>query len=420
MGTTSQVVRRTNQRAKQTRKQINQIRLYSDVWLIGTIVAMAIFGVIMVRSASTYYSDAKSTEIFVRQLIFVAVGLVSMMGIGFFFNYQWTRTLAIFGGIATLLMLVVVAFLSITSDVIVRGLFGDSVQPSELAKPVLILYLAVWLEAKQDIIEDFNWGLVSIIILLGCVGGLILLQPDISATITVIFLGILMYFLGGARPFHMLLVTLGVAFILWVMISFNPLDIGRINEFQVAINNIREASYHVTRSLEAFSSASLFGSGLGESDLKFTGLPVPHTDSIFAVIVEETGLIGATMLMLGYLVILWRGFVIANRAPDLLGKLVAAGLSIWIVLEAFINIGSMLVVIPFAGNALPLISYGGSSLVTTLIAIGIILSIARTNEIERQENERRPFSEVVNLRRGNGRGRVSRFDRSRSHRTSNG
>lgn len=416
MGSTTQVVKRSNRRSKQAHRQINRIRLYSDVWLIGAVVAMTIFGAIMVRSASFYY-EARSTQIFLRQLTFIVVGLLSMTGIGFLFDYRWSRKIAVFAGIGTLLMLFAVAILSVITGGTVRALFGDSVQPSELAKLVLIIYLAVWLEAKQDVIRDFNWGFLSISVLLGVVGIMILLQPDISAAITVVFLGLLMYFLGGAQPLHILLAFAMVAFMVWVMISFNPLNIDRITQFTIALDNIQEASYHVQRSLEAFSSATLFGKGLGESEIKFTGLPVPHTDSIFAVIVEETGLVGGISLMLGYLVILWRGMLISHRAPDFLGKLIAAGLTIWIVLEAFINIGSMLVLIPFAGNALPLISYGGSSLITTLFGVGIILSIARKSEIQRQEKERSPFGEVVNLRRGNRRGRVSRYDSSRRSRS---
>jgi cell division protein FtsW len=172
----------------------------------------------------------------------------------------------------------------------------------------------------------------------------------------------------------------------------------------------------VVRSIEAFVRGKWFGVGIGMSEIKLTGLPYPFTDSIFAVIAEETGLAGATVLVGLYLAFLWRGLTIAQRAPDELGRLLAGGLSIWIATEAFINMAVMLNILPFAGNALPFISKGGSNLLFTFAAVGVVLNISRAS-VQSEEQEGSTLSEVVNLRWRNGRRRVSRSRRSESSRS---
>jgi len=171
-----------------------------------------------------------------------------------------------------------------------------------------------------------------------------------------------------------------------------------------------KADYQVQRSLEAFANGGLLGVGIGNSKVKLTGLPVPHTDSVFAVVGEETGLLGAAFLVILYGFILWRGLLIAKRAPDGLGSVLAAGLCVWLVMEAYINMAVMVGLLPFAGNALPFISVGGSNLMVSLAAIGILLNISRLSA-KNKELEERSFSEVVDLRRRDRRRSVSRPQR---------
>jgi cell division protein FtsW len=149
-----------------------------------------------------------------------------------------------------------------------------------------------------------------------------------------------------------------------------------------------EANYHVLRSYEAFVQGGWFGVGIGQANTKLTGLPVPPTDSIFAVVGEETGLLGSTVLILLFCILLWRGLAIAHRAPDELGRLLAAGITLWIAMEAFINMGVMVGLLPFAGNALPFVSYGGSNLVATLIGIGILFNVAQVSGRQEKHQER--------------------------------
>jgi cell division protein FtsW len=173
-----------------------------------------------------------------------------------------------------------------------------------------------------------------------------------------------------------------------------------------------EASYHVRRSLEAFVNGGWFGVGIGHGITKLIGLPVPHSDSIFAVVAEETGFFGSSILVILYGLFLWRGMKIANNAADGFGKLLASGLSIWIAMEAFFNMAGMTGLLPFAGNALPFISAGGSNLVVSLASVGILFSISRISVKEQEEKERRSSGAVVDLRGWNRRRSLPRSRRS--------
>jgi cell division protein FtsW len=177
------------------------------------------------------------------------------------------------------------------------------------------------------------------------------------------------------------------------------------------------ASYHVQRSVGAFVNGGWLGTGINDGTVKLTDLPLPHSDSIYAVIGEELGVWGASLMVILYSLILWRGLLIARNASDELGRLIAAGLSFWLVMEAFFNMGGILGLLPFAGNALPFVSAGGSNLVVSLAAVGILLNISRLSVKEREQDERRTFSEVVGLRRRDWRGRVSRTRRTRTARS---
>jgi cell division protein FtsW len=247
------------------------------------------------------------------------------------------------------------------------------------------------------------------LILIGLNAGLVLLQPDISAAATIIVLGGILFYLAGGDMKKIVFVIIGVAFFGAIVVLVSTTGRTRMMDYLNGLQNPVQASYHVQRSLEAVVKGGLFGVGIGRATTKFTGLPVAPTDSIFAVIIEETGLLGALLVVGLFILILWRGLYIANRAPDPLGRLLAAGLTIWIFMEAVINMGVLVNLLPFAGNALPLISAGGSSLTTTLMSFGIILNVARTNT--GVIPERRPASAVVNLRGWDRRGSVSRSGR---------
>jgi cell division protein FtsW len=385
-----------------------------DVPLLVVSITLGIIGLLMVYSASWDYSFqlfGSSTQIFQRQVLWLALGVV-VAAILVFFDYRIYRKLAVPFMILSIALLVLVLVLSDVRNNAVRTLFGGSIQPSELAKLVMIIYLAVWLFSKREQLSDVNFGLIPLAGILGVVGGLIFVQPDLSAVITLFAMGGIMFFLAGGDLKQIGFLLLLALLFGWVIVALNSTGSERVSSYLAGLRDPFDASYHVRRSLEAFVKGGWFGAGIGNSETKLTGLPVPPTDSIFAVIGEETGVFGATVMVVLYTVILWRGLGIARRAPDGLGTLLAAGLSIWLVMEAMVNMAVMVGLLPFAGNALPLISAGGSNLVVTCMAIGILLNISRLT-VKTREEEEKSFGEMVNLRRWDRRQRVSRSRRSR-------
>jgi cell division protein FtsW len=252
-------------------------------------------------------------------------------------------------------------------------------------------------------------AMIPLSVIMGVVGGLIALQPDLSAVVTIGLLGTLMFFLAGGSLKHFLfMMAIGIVVGTIVLRSgLFPTGPDRVNSFMAGLKDPLQYSEHVRRSLEAFMRGGWLGVGIGRSQTKLNGLPFPHTDSVFAVVGEETGVLGAGILVLLYLVFLWRGWVISRKAPDGLGVLLCGGLTFWLALEALINMLVMVGLLPFAGNALPFISSGGSNLMVVMASVGIILNISRMSEKSKQREEK-GFNAVVNLRGGDRRRRVSR------------
>jgi cell division protein FtsW len=388
-----------------------------DIPLILAVVALSVFGLIMLYSASFDFSFnlfGSPTHMFARQVKWLGVGILLAFGLSRF-DYHYWRNVVVFAMLATIGLLVTVLFINEIRLGASRSLYEGSYQPSEVAKLISIIYLAVWLYAKRDYLHDISLGLIPLGVILGIIGGLIYLQPDISAAGTVLVLGGLLFFLAGADIKQIVFLLILAIFMGWVIVQFSVTGQDRVASFLAGLQDPTHASYHVQRSFEAVIKGGFFGVGLGQADTKLTGLPFAPTDSIFAVVAEELGLFGSILLMSLYAFLVWRGLVIARRAPDMLGTLLASGVTFWIGMEALINMAVMVGLMPFAGNALPFISAGGSNLVSTLSAIGIILNISRQSgeSVKKEENERRSFGAVVDLRRGNGRRSVSRSRRSR-------
>jgi cell division protein FtsW len=214
------------------------------------------------------------------------------------------------------------------------------------------------------------------------------MQPDISAAATIVVMGGILFFLAGGSVKQIALLLGGAPIVAFLLMQVSLTARVRVNDYLTGFQNLALANDHVLRAYEAFVKGGWFGVGLGQAETKLTGLPVPPTDSIFAVIGEELGLVGVLFVVVLFGFILWRGLLIARKAPDMFGSLLAAGLTLWITLEAFINMGVMVGLAPFAGNALPLVSYGGSSLMATLVALGILMNIAQVSRAQKQEEER--------------------------------
>jgi cell division protein FtsW len=388
-----------------------------DIPLILAVVALVVFGLIMLYSASFDFSFnefGSPTHMFARQVRWLGVGILLAFTLSLFDYHRW-RHAVVFAMLGTIGLLVTVLFVNEIRLGASRSLYEGSYQPSEVAKLISIIYIAVWLYAKRDFLHDISLGLIPLGVILGIIGGLIYLQPDLSAAGTVLVLGGLLFFLAGADIKQIVFILILAIFMGWVIVQFSVTGQDRVASFLAGWEDPTHASYHVQRSFEAVVKGGFFGVGLGQADTKLTGLPFAPTDSIFAVIAEELGLFGSMLLMSLYAVLVWRGLVIARRAPDMLGTLLASGMTFWIGMEALINMAVMVGLMPFAGNALPFISAGGSNLVSTLSAIGIILNISRLSgeNVKKEEDDWRSLGAVVDLRRGNGRRSVSRPRRSR-------
>ncbi|UCH60180.1 MAG: FtsW/RodA/SpoVE family cell cycle protein, partial [Anaerolineales bacterium] len=320
------------------------VQLGIDVPLLLITTTLMVFGLLMVYSASWDYSFqlyGSASQIFVRQLLWLLLAVAVAVLLAFLDYHIWIRLAVPAMGI-TILMLVAVLIVGDVRNNAVRTLLSGSVQPSELAKIITVIYLSIWLYAKRDQLGNINFGMIPLAGILGIVGGLIFIQPDLSAVITIVFLGGVMFFLAGGdlRQIGLLLM---VAFLFgYLVVVLNPTGSERVSSYLAGLKDPTQASYHVRRSLESFVRGGWFGVGIGKAKTKLTGLPVPPTDSIFAVIGEETGVFGATMLVILYALIFWRGMGIAKRAPDQLGTLFTAGLSLWLAIEAFINMAVML------------------------------------------------------------------------------
>jgi cell division protein FtsW len=380
-----------------------------DVVLLLIVVSLLAAGLVTV--ASTTWGVSYSTQdsqsvwvLFLRQLGFAVLGLVGM-GILYVIDYRIflrAKGLVVLFALVTVVLLVAVLFLRGESLTRV-GLIGQSGQPSELAKFVTVIYLAVWLVSKADVLHDVKLGLIPYAALIALFSGLIAVEPDVSAAVTVVLLGIAMFYFGGGKIQNVvtgsLVIGVGGATLAAV---FRP---QRIAEYLAGWRNIREANLHIREALSAISSGGIFGLGAGASRFKYFSLPAAHTDSVFAVIGEELGFVGALVVLALFALLIWRGYRIAVNARDELGLLLAAGMTTWVALEAIINILTILQILPFAGNALPFFSYGGSNLVLTLAAMGLLLNISRNR---REEGAAEEIREDPSLRRGDGRRHLPR------------
>ncbi|MGD8554178.1 MAG: FtsW/RodA/SpoVE family cell cycle protein [Anaerolineales bacterium] len=358
-------------------------RLGFDPWLLLLVICLLAFGLVMVYSASwdvSYRMYQDPSALLFRQMGNLALGLLAML-VAARIPLHWLRRFALPIMVFAIIALIAVLLVG-GGDEPRRSFLGGSVQPSELAKLALIIYLAVWMESKEDRLADWGYGFWPLMVIVGLVGGLVLQQPDLSAAITIGVVALMMFVLAGARFIQTLLIMVGSSTVGYLLVRVNRTGIQRWEDFVAGLVDIEKASYHVQASLQAFFTGGLLGRGLGASRGKFGLLPAPHTDSIFAIVGEELGLAGALLTLALFGLFLWRGFRIASKANGKLAMLLASGISFWIGLEAFVNMSVLLGLLPFAGNALPFISFGGSSLMTTLAGVGLLLNVSRRLPVE--------------------------------------
>jgi cell division protein FtsW len=389
-------------------KRARRVYRDPDYALIAAVAGLVIVGLMMVYSATfdwSYQRYGSSLHIALRQFGWTGIGIVVLIVFAFV-PYDWWQKAAVPVLGVTLLLLILVLIIGDERFGAQRSFLEGSVHPGELAKLSMVIYIATWLASKGDQIRDVTYGLVPFGVLIGVVVGLIVAQPDLGTAALIGLTSLSVFFFAGAEILQ-LAAGGGVSAITFVfLISKFPHAMERITDWVTVWYSPELASYHMKQTLIALGSGGLFGVGLGQGQQKLGYLPTPHTDTIFAVLGEETGLAGCLFVIGLFALFAYRGFKIAMEAQDPFAALLASGLTCWITFEALTNVGVVTGLLPFTGMVLPFISSGGSAMVTSLAGVGLLLSISRGRDPSRREESRQYAS--LDRRWGNRGTRVSR------------
>lgn len=376
----------------------NQHRL--DTWLLILVVGMTLFGIVMIYSASVIVGHNIFADggYFVRkQMISGVIGLIGLI-IASSIDYKYWQKVSGLMLPVTLLLLISVFFFSKGE---INGahrwitIFGQTFQPSELAKLTLIIYLSGWFASRikenklDNLVETF--GSFAVVMLIIAV--LMLKEPDFGTLAIMAVASIAIYFVAGINWKQ---IVLGAA-VLTVCVAgialSSPYRRARIVTFLNPTADTADVSYHVYNIGIAIGSGGAWGVGFGESKQKRGFLPEPQTDSIFAVITEELGAFRSILVLIAFGMIAGRGLKIASQSDSVFGRLMAIGITVWFIFQAFINLASMLQIVPLVGVPLPFVSYGGTNLMISLVAVGILLNISKftvlTKEVSAEPNRKR-------------------------------
>lgn len=358
--------------------------LRSDVILILTTFALAVFGLVMIASAGIARSMAVYDEPYYFLIHQFLYGFIPGIVVWFVLqgiDYKTWEKWALPFFVATIILLIVVFIPGIGTTF--KGaqrwinLGGLSFQPTELCKLSLIIYLAAWLSSSRQRVNTSAKGFLGFLFILGLLGVLIMKQPDMGTLGIIVAIACLMYFVSGARFIYLVTLMGGGAATFWLLVKIEPYRMQRLMSFLNPSSDPQGMSYQINQALIALGSGGVSGVGLGHGRQKFNYLPEPVGDSIFAILGEELGLIGCVFLITLFLILAWRGFTIAKKAPDLFGRLLATGITTWFVFQAFINIAAISAMIPLTGVPLPFVSYGGTALIFSMGAMGILLNISK-------------------------------------------
>ncbi len=373
-----------------------------DYMLMATVGALVALGLVMVYSSSfveAFNLHGSQFYYLLRQLAGAFIGTAGLL-VAIRLDYRiWRRFSVHLMGLALLLLLLVLVLPdSMTmvngsrSWIRFQGGFF-SVQPSELAKLAMIIYFADWLSRRGSKVGNVTYGLIPFSVMLGLVCGLVMMEPDKGTTVVLLMIASMVYFAAGANLLHVLgAAVLGLG-ALWSMIYLVDIDNGRILAYIDPWKYYNRYGYQPIHALYALGSGGILGMGLGQARQKFQWLPQAHTDSIFAIVGEELGLVGTLLVVLAFVIIAYRGYRIACRTTDPFASLVAIGITSWLVFQALLNIAVTTSLVPFTGLTLPFLSYGSSSLIMCMISTGILLNISR-HTIAPQREEPAPLPRV--------------------------
>lgn len=355
-----------------------------DFVLFATIMLLLAVGIVMVFSASSYtagHSKAFKYDymyFFKRQMLWALIGTVTMIAAEKYDYHKLKRFTFLFMIGTVILLLVVFAFPAINGAKRWIRLGPASFQPSEIAKYVIVLYLAQSLDNKGEKIKSFFYGVVPYLLVSGFFAGLILKEKNMSIASVIMIVTLIMLFTAGAKFGQLFgivipsLTALGCFFI-----KSQPYRYKRFISFLDPFADPQDKGFQLVQSLLALGSGGIWGVGIGRSRQKCYYLPEPHNDFIFSVIGEELGLVGCVFIIILFLIFIWRGIRIAVNAKDTYGTFLAMGITSVIAVQAIINVAVVSGAMPVTGVPLPFVSYGGSSLVFNLIAMGVLLNISR-------------------------------------------
>lgn len=357
------------------------------------ILILLTIGTIMMFSASyafSYYTQGDSYYYLIRQLIFIVIGLAGMLIMSFFNYNKFHRIAPVILGVAYISLLLVLV-LPGTNGVkrwIPLGIFN--IQPSEIAKFAIILFFAHWASKYYNKMQIVRYSVVPGIIVFGTTAMLLFLEPHYSGIVIIGILTVLMLYIGGMKTKYLAIGFVLIVALVGILAVTGGLSyaMSRMDGWGQALvytdEDMWQTTWQTRNSLYAIGSGGLWGLGLGQSRQKYLYLPEPQNDFIFAIVVEELGLIGAAMILLIFALLVWRGITLSLRAKDKFGKLLGIGLTSQIGIQVVLNILVITDWLPNTGISLPFFSYGGSSLIMLLMQMGIVLSISRTANIERQ------------------------------------
>jgi cell division protein FtsW len=345
-------------------------------------VVLVVIGLGATQSASSVVAIDQAEDrfyFFKRQLVGVGIGTVALL-VTSRVPYRHYRRLALpaFVGTAALLVAVLVAGPVIGGSQRWLPIAGFSFQPSELAKVAVVFLLAHVLEKKHKLLTRFGHFLVPVLFIVGVIGGLVIMQPDLGTTV-IIGAAALAVIMASDTPLrYVVLLSVMVVAAAWVLAFSDEYRVDRMVGFLDPWGNASGEGYQLIQGYYALSNGGLFGVGLGASRARWFYLPNAHTDFIFAIIGEETGLIGGLTVIGLFVVLALAGWLVAARAPDRFGRMVAAGLTAWLSFQALVNIGGVLGVLPITGIALPFVSFGSSALIVSMASLGILVNIAQS------------------------------------------
>lgn len=358
-----------------------------DYTILFFVIALVLIGILAVSSASVVLSFDRFGNNFhylKSQVMFAILGMIAM-AVMTMIDYRTWRKLAYPMMLGSLVLLVAVLIPGIGRELggarawIYLG--PINFQPAELIKLTFLLYLAAWLERQGEGIRQWQSGFVPFLVIMGVLAVLIMAQPDLG-TLTIIFaIAAAMFFAAGSSFTQIGVSAAGIAAMVLLLIKIAPYRLQRFLTFLDPQKDCLGAGYQICQSLLGIGTGGWWGLGFGQSRQKYLYLPQAHTDSIFVIMVEELGFIRVAAIMLLFGIVGWRGYKIAEQAPDMFGRLVAVGITTWIVFQTFVNVGANLSLIPLTGVTLPFISGGGTSLVITLAAVGVLLNISKQSRV---------------------------------------